>query len=74
METFQDTMRVAKDRPTFLSGDFNAPHPLWGYKFCSKRGKEIANFIDQYNSVLLNDTQTPTPQGTSTAKDTTPDL
>lgn len=73
-ETLQDTMTLAKGKPVLLLGDYNAPHQMWGYKFNSKRGREIANFIDHTGTTLLNDPQTPTRLGNSTARDTSPDL
>lgn len=45
---------------------------MWGYKYCSKRGKEIATFIDLFRPAPLNDPETPTLRGT--ARDTTAGL
>lgn len=72
--TMLDCIRAAKARPTLILGDFNAPHTQWGYKFQSRRGKHLMNAIEKHNAKILNELKTPTRIGTSTARDTTPDL
>ncbi|XP_037577104.1 uncharacterized protein LOC119459377 [Dermacentor silvarum] len=72
--TMQDAVSKAGSRPLLVLGDFNAPHTTWGYRFCSKRGRELAHLIEQHNLTLLNEPDTPTRMGTSTTRDTTPDL
>ncbi|XP_037579698.1 uncharacterized protein LOC119462422 [Dermacentor silvarum] len=72
--TIQDAVSKAGSRPLLVLGDFNAPHTTWGYRFCSKRGRELAHLIEQHNLTLLNEPDTPTRMGTSTTRDTTPDL
>ncbi|XP_037555247.1 uncharacterized protein LOC119431874 [Dermacentor silvarum] len=72
--TIQDAVSKAGSRPLLVLGDFNAPHTTWGYRFCSKRGRELAHLIEQHNLTLLNEPDTPTRMGMSTTRDTTPDL
>ncbi|KAH9381257.1 hypothetical protein HPB48_003238 [Haemaphysalis longicornis] len=61
-------------RPLLVLGNFNAAHTTWGYKFCSKRGTQLTNLMDQHNLALFNEPGTPRRMGTSTVRDTTPDL
>lgn len=73
-DTIEETLNLAKDHPTLILGDFNAPHQVWGYKFNSQRGKKIANIIDEKQLTLLNEPHVATRIGTSTSRDTCPDL
>lgn len=61
--TIQDAESKAGSRSLLILGNFNAPHMTWGYRFCSKRGRE------QNNLTLLNEPDTPTRMGTSTTRD-----
>lgn len=72
--TLLDCIKEANTRPILMLGDFNAPHTQWGYKFQSKTGRQLANVIEQHNLVIMNEPDTPTRMGTSTSRDTTPDL
>lgn len=72
--TLRDCAKEAKTRPILLLGDFNAPHTQWGYQFQSKRGKQLLHVIEQHNLTILNEPNTPTRMGTSTVRDSSPDL
>lgn len=72
--TIQDALSLAGQRPLLILGDFNAPHQLWGYKFNTKKGRSVVSAIEQHNLTLLNDPLTTTRTGTSTSRDTCPDL
>ncbi|KAG0413267.1 hypothetical protein HPB47_009602, partial [Ixodes persulcatus] len=63
-----------KDCATFIAGDFNAPHPTWGYPRDTPKGRKLHTLIQQHNLTLLTDPSTPTRLGTSVARDTCPDL
>lgn len=73
-DTIQETLNLAKDQPALILGDFNAPHQMWGYRFNSMKGKEIVTIIDQNRLTLLNEPHVATRIGTSTSRDTCPDL
>ncbi|KAG0417590.1 hypothetical protein HPB47_005493 [Ixodes persulcatus] len=63
-----------KDCATFIAGDFNAPHPTWGYPRDTPKGRKLHTLIQQHNLTLLTDPSAPTRLGTSVARDTCPDL
>ncbi|KAG0427724.1 hypothetical protein HPB47_025249, partial [Ixodes persulcatus] len=63
-----------KDCATFIAGDFNAPHPTWGYPRDTPKGRKLHTLIQQHNLTLLTDSSTPTRLGTSVTRDTCPDL
>lgn len=65
---------IAKDRTLIVLGDFNAPHPTWGYKQASRRGKDLIRAMEKYDLQLINEPDTPTRTGNSVSNDTTPDL
>lgn len=73
-----DMIRQAKclagSNPFIVVGDFNAAHSEWGYTYVNKRGKELSGIIDEENLTLLTEPNAPTRIGTSTARDTSPDL
>ncbi|KAG0413255.1 hypothetical protein HPB47_009590 [Ixodes persulcatus] len=60
--------------PLVVVGDFNAPHPDWGYKYISPKGNFLRNKIQSLNLNLLNDFTHPTRVGNSICSDTSPDL
>ncbi|XP_077548311.1 uncharacterized protein LOC144161527 [Haemaphysalis longicornis] len=66
--------RLAGSRPLLILGDFNAPHTTWGYKYQSKRGKALANTMEDHEMALLNEPDVATRRGNSANRDTTPDL
>ncbi|KAM7281273.1 hypothetical protein ISCGN_006480, partial [Ixodes scapularis] len=63
-----------KECATYIAGDFNAPHPTWGYPRDTPKGRKLHTLIQQHNLTLLSDPSTPTRLGTSVARDTCPDL
>lgn len=70
----REAKQLAKDRPLLVLGDFNAPHPMWGYKMASKRGKALTQAMEKHDLTLLNEPGVPTRSGNSVTNDTTPDL
>ncbi|GFQ63952.1 hypothetical protein TNCT_150771 [Trichonephila clavata] len=44
---------------SFILGDFNAKHPLWGSSVANDRGNELSNLMDDHAFCVLND-KTPT--------------
>ncbi|XP_077540901.1 uncharacterized protein LOC144153118 [Haemaphysalis longicornis] len=67
-------MGLAKSRTLLVMGDFNAPHPMWGYKIASKRGKALVQAMGKHELYLINEPGIPTRTGNSVTNDTTPDL
>ncbi|XP_050022658.1 uncharacterized protein [Dermacentor andersoni] len=72
--TVNQAKRLAGYRPLLVLGDFNAPHPTWGYKCQSKRGKALAKGMEDQEMALLNEPGAVTRKGNSVNRDTTPDL
>ncbi|XP_077547715.1 uncharacterized protein LOC144159942 [Haemaphysalis longicornis] len=70
----KDAMGLAKSRTLLVMGDFNAPHPMWGYKIASKRGKALVQAMGKHGLYLINEPGIPTRTGNSVTNDTTPDL
>lgn len=60
--------------PLVIVGDFNAAHPIWGYRYSNKRGNELAAIIEEEDLTLLTDSTWPTRVGNSVTTDTCPDL
>lgn len=69
-----EAIRKACNNPLLILGDFNAPHPAWGYHFASKKGTALLHAAQNNQLVLQNDLTTPTRIGNSVARDTIPDL
>ncbi|XP_077551209.1 uncharacterized protein LOC144164821 [Haemaphysalis longicornis] len=67
-------MGLAKSRTLLVMGDFNAPHPMWGYKIASKRDKALVQAMGKHELYLINEPGIPTRTGNSVTNDTTPDL
>lgn len=57
-----------------IVGDFNAAHIGWGYLTSTPKGKDLWNQAQQHRLTLTTDHSYPTRIGTSTTRDTTPDL
>lgn len=57
-----------------VCGDFNAPHEELGYTRTTVKGKRLLEDAEEASFELLTDPAQPTRIGTSTARDTTPDL
>lgn len=74
LSTIRDAINIAGTKPLLILGDFNAAHPQWGYRYKTKRGTLLAQAIDDFHLLLLNHPGSTTRMGTSTARDTSPDL
>lgn len=65
---------LARNSPLVIAGDFNAPHPSWGYPQATAKGTNLTRAIDDLSLTLITDHRFPTRLGTSVQRDTTPDL
>lgn len=70
----KDAMGLAKGRTLLVLGEFNALHPMWGYKVASKRGKALVQAMGKHELYLINESGIPTRMGNSVTNDTTPNL
>lgn len=64
----------ADTAPLVVAGDFNAPNKEWGYGHQSVKGTNLATSASELKFALITDANFPTRTGTSTTRDTTPDL
>lgn len=71
---FHQVIMKAGTSPLLIIGDLNAAHPAWGYSYFNKRGKEVADCMDEENLTLLTNPAEPTRVGNSVSRDTCPDL
>ncbi|KAG0432491.1 hypothetical protein HPB47_020799 [Ixodes persulcatus] len=71
---FKKALNAAGGSPLVIGGDFNLPHTGWGYKHCSAAGRNLWQDSHDLGFTLITDPTFPTRLGTSTARDTTPDL
>lgn len=71
---FQKAIRLAESNPLVIAGDFNAAHRAWGYAYDTPKGNELWQNANDMDLVLITDKAFPTRTGTSTQRDTTPDL
>ncbi|KAG0435541.1 hypothetical protein HPB47_018423 [Ixodes persulcatus] len=67
-------LNAAGGSPLVIGGDFNLPHTGWGYKHCSAEGRNLWQDSHDLGFTLITDPTFHTRLGTSTARDTTPDL
>ncbi|KAG0418672.1 hypothetical protein HPB47_004666 [Ixodes persulcatus] len=67
-------LNAAGGSPLVIGGDFNLPHTGWGYKHCSAAGRNLWQDSHDLGFTLITDPTFPTRLGTSTARETTPDL
>ncbi|KAG0427162.1 hypothetical protein HPB47_025836 [Ixodes persulcatus] len=74
MTLLRSAVRAAGKEPLVIAGDFNAPHPGWGYKYVTPKGRKLFEGINQERLTLLTEPDQPTRTGTSTCRDTCPDL
>lgn len=65
---------AARSHPLIVAGDFNAPHPSWGYVTRTKKGANLVAASIDLNLTLISDPRFPTRLGNSVARDTMPDL
>lgn len=66
--------REAARDPLLVLGDFNAPHPAWGYHSDSIKGRDLWTQIQTQHFTLLTDPIFPSRIGNSVTRDTCPDL
>lgn len=66
--------QLAGSNVTLLCGDFNAQHTAWGYPYTTAKGHSLYDETMDAGYQLLNDPNAPTRNGTSTQRDTNPDL
>lgn len=71
---FQKTLKLARENPVVIGGDFNAPHTAWGYLYSRPKGRALWNHSQELGLTLVTDPGTPTRVGTALNRDTTPDL
>lgn len=57
-----------------IGGDFNAPHPSWGYPAATPKGRKLEEVVAQEGLSILTDPTYPTRLGNSVSRDTCPDL
>ncbi|KAG0424356.1 hypothetical protein HPB47_028435 [Ixodes persulcatus] len=71
---YQATLKIARRQTLVVVGDFNAPHPDWGYKMERPKGRKL--WIDSHECglSLITDPDHPTRRGDARQQDTTPDL
>lgn len=68
------TSQLAQDNTTLLCGDFNAFHTDWGYPKTNVKGRSLLEDATDADYHLLNDPTAHTRIGSSTQRDTNPDL
>lgn len=71
---FNKALSVAKTAPLIIGGDFNAPYHTWGYSWNTKKGEGLWSLAVDLGLCLITDPAYPTRCGTSTCRDSTPDL
>lgn len=71
---FHKIKQNVKDAPCIVGGDFNSPHKELGYPRTTAKGRNLLEESDAAGFNLLTDASQPSRLGTSTARDTTPDL
>ncbi|KAG0434343.1 hypothetical protein HPB47_019171 [Ixodes persulcatus] len=69
-----EVLRVAKDTPLLVVGDFNANHAEWGHLHTLPKAVSIQECVDEHDYTILNDFRYPTRNGNSVSRNTTPDL
>ena len=60
--------------PLIIAGDFNAPHHTWGYSYDTRKGEDLWRETMNQDLMLVTDPAFPTRCGTSSSRDTAPDL
>ncbi|KAH6941752.1 hypothetical protein HPB50_023141 [Hyalomma asiaticum] len=71
---FKRALNIAERNPIIIGGDFNAPHTAWGYSYVFPKGRNLWFDSQQEGLTLITNPSTPTRAGTSSTKDSTPDL
>lgn len=67
-------VNLAGSNPLIVAGDFNAPFHTWGYRYDTNKGKELWQNATDLDLTLITDAKFPTRIGTSSCRDSTPDL
>lgn len=70
---FEKVIKLS-DRRLLIIGDFNAPHPAWGYRQSVLKGTKLYEAVNKLHLTMLTDPSSPTRIGNSVEADTTPDL
>ncbi|KAM7293672.1 hypothetical protein ISCGN_023270 [Ixodes scapularis] len=71
---FRATLEIAKQQTLAVVGDFNAPHPDWGYLTETVKGRNLWHVAHDGGLTLITDPDQPTRRGDARHRDTTPDL
>lgn len=71
---FRKIKQKAADAPIIIAGDFNSPHKELGYPRTTAKGRHLLEEAEEAGFTLLSDPRQPSRIGTSTVRDTTPDL
>ncbi|KAG0430469.1 hypothetical protein HPB47_022671 [Ixodes persulcatus] len=70
---FARALKLAQ-KQLLIVGDFNAPHPAWGYTSSLAKGTRLYHSICQQRLSILTDPEQPTRTGNSVTRDKCPDL
>lgn len=71
---FQKTRKKIGSKLALVAGDFNSAHKELGYPRTTAKGRNLLEEAEAAEFELISDPQQPSRIGTSTARDTTPDL
>lgn len=71
---FATTLKLAKKNGVVILGDFNAPHPAWGYGKSTAKGNKLWELLHRQGLTIHTDPNYPTRIGNSVTRDTCPDL
>lgn len=71
---FKKALNVAGTNPLVIGGDFNLPHPAWGYGYSTTAAQNLWQDSQDLGLTFITDPTFPTRLGNSTSRDTTPDL
>lgn len=71
---FKKALQVAGRHPLLIGGDFNLAHTGWGYVRTEAAARNLWQDYHDLGLTLITDPSLPTRLGTSTARDSTPDL
>ncbi|KAH7937152.1 hypothetical protein HPB49_008174 [Dermacentor silvarum] len=66
--------KLAGNSPLVVAGDFNAPFHAWNYPHDTVKGTSLRQEAGEAGLFLLTDPAFPTRQGTSSTRDSVPDL
>lgn len=66
--------KAAEKEQLVVVGDFNAPHTVWGYQNCTRKGNALYSVTSDLELTLITDPDRPTRIGNSVCRNTTPDL